>query len=109
MLRFLDSLFFFLPQVKWKSLFTQAHLDSLKTLVSKRKISFSLLTSFGSKLLPTNGGPAYTLTGHCSTIRKCPCRVLVGGPTKNMGAIELQYISAGVFHKIRFAYVVQTV
>lgn len=98
--------------MKWQSLFTPVCLGSLKTLVRKQKNSFSLITSCGSKLLPTNGGPAYILAGRCLTPGKCPCHkttTVVGRPTKNVGAIELQYISAGVFCKIRFAYVVQTV
>ena len=114
MLRFLDSLaFLFLASLKWNGkVCSLINLGSLKTLVRKRKISFLLITSCGSKLLLTNGGPAYILTGRCSTIGKRPYHkttIVVGRPTKNVRVIELQYISAGVFCKIRVMYVVQTV
>lgn len=63
-------------------------------------------------MLLTNGGPTYILRDCRSTTGKCPYHkitAVVGRPTKNVGEIELQYISAGVFCRIRFECVIQTV
>lgn len=83
--------------VKWKSLFTQVCFDSLGTLVRKRQAFSSWRTSFGSELLPSDGGPAIrylevTLFQYWET-SLWQNTAVVCVPTKSVGAMELQYLS----------------